>query len=110
SFSPDAVSAQPDDGAAYPVMFYDNNAGAAALAADPCDGGGRALYLAMGLENVAARGAVRNPQLSELLGRSLKWLQGERPPLKIMLSSVQQTLTTAPGSAARYEVEVINAG
>jgi hypothetical protein len=51
---PDAVAAQ--DGAAYPLLAYDNGNGYAALAVvDPCDAGYRAVYLALQVMKTSAR-------------------------------------------------------
>jgi uncharacterized repeat protein (TIGR01451 family) len=109
-FSPDAVSPQPGDGVSYPVMYYDNEAGAAALASDPCNGPGRALYLAMGYENLAPRAKLRNPAFSELLGRGVAWVQGQKPAHKLVVAATRQEGIATPGGIVRYEVLVTNAG
>lgn len=110
SFSPDAVRAEPGNGTAYPVLHYDNQSGAAALAVDPCDSSGRALFLAAGYENLGPRHTEQNPDFAALLGRSLRWLEGQRPSRKLLLSAPRQALEAAAGEAAHFEVQITNAG
>jgi uncharacterized repeat protein (TIGR01451 family) len=109
-FSPDAVAPQPGDGTAYPILHYDNGGGAAALAVDPCDNRGRALYLATGYENLGPRHPESNPDFAALLGQSLTWLQGQRPARKLILSTPRLEQETTAGATARFGVHVTNAG
>lgn len=109
-FSPDAVRARPGDGTAYPVLHYENQAGAAALAIDPCDNSGRALYLAAGYENLGPRHTEQNPDFAALLGRSLRWLEGQRPPRKLVLSAPRRVIEAVAGQTAYFEVQIANAG
>jgi len=80
---PDAVAAE--DGAAFPVLTYDNGNGVAALAVDPCDATYRAVYFALGYENVAPRAGNRDPAIAEALDRSIAWVMGRRPTYGVSL-------------------------
>jgi uncharacterized repeat protein (TIGR01451 family) len=107
-FSPDAVSPQPEDGASYPILLYDSLDAAAGLAVSPCNQPGRALYLAIGYENLGARAGQE--AAAELLERSLDWLQAERPAHAFSLAAPKVRATLLPGSSARYDVLVTNTG
>ena len=69
SLSPDGVA--PLDGNAYPILTYDSGQGDAALAIDPCDQPFRAVYLAVGYENLGPRAYDRPPEYADLLERSI---------------------------------------
>ncbi len=106
--SPDAV--RPTDGAAYPALTYDNGSGAAALAVDPCDKTYRAVYFALGYENVAPRGQNRDPAIADALDRSIQWLQGSKPAHGVRLAATPSRQTGEPGQTVTYDVQVFNAG
>ena len=108
SLSPDAVS--PQDGAAYPVMSYDNGAGSAVLAVDPCDADYRAVYWAMGFENIAPRAYVRDPDVAEALNRSIQWTLGSKPPYGVSVVATPSRQTSEPDSTVTYDLQVINQG
>jgi uncharacterized repeat protein (TIGR01451 family) len=106
--SPDAVSAQ--DGAAYPVMSYDNGAGNAVLAVDPCNADYRAVYWAVGFENVAPRAYVRDPDIAAALDRSIQWAQGSKATYDVSVAATPSSQTSGPGSIVTYDLQVINRG
>jgi uncharacterized repeat protein (TIGR01451 family) len=110
SFGPDAVLAEPGSGAAYPVLTYKNGAGAAALAVDPCNAPYRAVYLAMGYENIGPRGNNRAPAIAEVLTRSIEWTFGQKPAEKLLVSVLRSAITGEPGRTVRHEVQLVNAG
>jgi uncharacterized repeat protein (TIGR01451 family) len=106
--SPDAVSSR--DGSAYPVLTYDNDNGAAALAVDPCDAPYRAVYFAVGYENLGPRAYSRPPEYADLLDRSLQWVIGSKPAYGVdaFVSPNSQLLT--PGAVLTYNLTIANRG
>ena len=76
SLSPDAVSGE--DEKAVPILTYAGGT-AAALAVGPCERSYRAVYLAVGYENIAPRGANRDPDIAEVLDRSIGWVADPGP-------------------------------
>jgi hypothetical protein len=106
--SPDAVL--PKDGSAFPVLTYDNGNGAAALAIDPCDASYRAIYFAMGYENIAPRAYNRDPAIAQVLDRSIVWLMGSKPAYGVDVLSIPMRQVNEPGGIAAYDLQVINTG
>ena len=76
SLSPDGVAAL--DGNAYPILTYDSGQGDAALAVAPCDQPFRAVYLAVGYENLGPRATDRPPEYADLLERSIEWVTQDK--------------------------------
>jgi subtilisin family serine protease len=105
---PDAVA--PEDGAAYPVLAYDNGNGVAALAIDPCDASYRAVYLALGYENIGPRADNRDPAIAEVLDRSIDWVMGTKPTYRVNTTASPSRQTGAPGTTVTYDVQVLNTG
>ncbi len=106
--SPDAVISQ--DGAAFPVLTYSNGNGAAALAIDPCDASYRAVYFALGYENIAPRAYNRDPAIAQVLDRSLVWLMGSKPAYDADVVAIPSRQTNEPGGTVAYDIQVINSG
>jgi uncharacterized repeat protein (TIGR01451 family) len=106
--SPDAVT--PRDGAALPVLTYDNGNGIAALGISPCDKPYRAVYFAVGYENVGPRAGSHDPSIAETLDRSIVWVMDHRPTYGVNLSVTPSGQTSEPGTTAYYNVQVANAG
>jgi uncharacterized repeat protein (TIGR01451 family) len=104
SLSPDAVSAEDD--AAMPILAYSGGS-AAALAVGPCDGSYRAVYFAVGYENIAPRGSNRDPAIAEALDRSIDWVAAKGSPCGFAGShkSTQQE-ELRPGERITYTVEI----
>lgn len=107
---PDGVAAQGSDGSAFPVLLYENQAGAAALAVQPCGQTARTVYLAVGYENIAQRNPTQNPAFAEVLGRSIDWAMGERPARAFGLAIPQQMAAATAGGVARFPVQITNTG
>lgn len=108
--SPDAVIPSGDRPDSYPVLTYDNDEGAAALAVDPCVGSHRALYFSVGYENLGPRADNRSPAFAEVMGRSLQWLGGTRAELGLELRTEAQNRTAPPGQTAFHHVNLVNSG
>ena len=104
----DAVS--PADGAAFPVLSYGNGNGGAALAVAPCDASYRAVYFALGYENVAPRAGHRDPAIAEVLDRSIDWVIGDTAAEGVSISAIPGRHTAEPGETARYDVQISNRG
>lgn len=106
---PDAAG--PEDGAAYPVLTYDNGSGPAALAVDPCDASYRAVYFAVGYENVAPRAYNRDPAIAQVIDESIQWAwAGNKPTYDVHVSATPTRQTDEPGSTVTYDVQVANTG
>lgn len=110
SLGPDAVTPQGNHGGAFPVLLYDNQMGAAALAVQPCGQSTRTVYLAMGYENIGRRNPGQNPAFAEVLSRSIDWVMGERSPRAYGLAIPQQMAAATPGGVARFPVQITNTG
>jgi uncharacterized repeat protein (TIGR01451 family) len=110
SLSPDAVDHTDGIRESFPVLTYDNGAGAGALAVDPCTGDYRALYLPVGYENLGPRADNRDPDFPAIMERSLRWLSGRRSAqgLELIVDSAQPT--GAPGRSILHHVDVVNVG
>jgi uncharacterized repeat protein (TIGR01451 family) len=106
--SPDAVL--PEDGAAFPVLTYDNGNGIAGLAVNPCDATYRAVYLAAGYENVGPRAAARAPDAAEALHRSIAWAAGGKPVHGVSVVAIPSRQLDEPGQTVDYDLLVINTG
>jgi uncharacterized repeat protein (TIGR01451 family) len=105
---PDAVAAA--DGAAYPVLTYDNDSGAAALAIAPCDASYRAVYLALGYENIGPRADNRDPAIAELLDRSIEWAMSTKSAYDFSVTASTLRQMGAPGATATNYLQVTNTG
>lgn len=106
-FQPDVVV--PAGQSVYPVLTYAEG-GAAALAVAPCDAGYRAIYLAMGYENVAPNGHWQNPMISEVVERSIRWLSGDQDQLSYQLIALSTEQVGGAGRRVNYEVQLENIG
>ncbi|MFN8486601.1 MAG: S8 family serine peptidase [Caldilineaceae bacterium] len=110
TLAPDGVGPTPDDGAAYPLLTYDNSNSSAALAVEPCDAPYRAVYFAVGYENIGPRASVRSPAIAETLGRSINWAMGQKAAYSLALSAKPVTLSGEPGSRITYRLQIMNTG
>lgn len=108
SLSPDAVA--PRNGSAYPVMTYDNGNGAAALAVDPCGAPYRAVYFAVGYENLGPRAYSRPPEYADVLDRSIQWVIGTKPAYGVDASVSPGSKILPPGSVFTYSLTIGNMG
>jgi subtilisin family serine protease len=109
-YSPDAVGPTQEDGSAYPILNYENHTGAAALAVDPCAADYRAVYLAMGYENIGPRAANRDPAIAEVLARSIEWLVAPQSEGGLILYVAPTELISIPGEPVHYPLQVTNRG
>ncbi len=110
NLSPDGVAPAANDGAAYPVLTYTGNQSSAALAIDSCTAPYRAVYFAVGFENIGPRAGNRSPALAETLGRSIEWATGNKPTYNLSLSAKPTTLLGAAGGRISYQLHVGNTG
>ncbi|MFZ6030011.1 MAG: S8 family serine peptidase [Chloroflexota bacterium] len=109
SLAPDAV--QPLDGSAFPIMTYDNGAGVAVLAVDPCSADYRAVYFAVGYENLGPRAYNLPEAYADVLDRSLQWLmEDERPAYAVNAYLLPSQDVTSAGSTLTYTLMVANTG
>ncbi len=108
SLAPDAVT--PRDGSAYPVMTYDNGAGPAVLAVDPCAQPYRAVYFAVGYENLGPRAYSRPQAYADLLDRSIQWVTGSKLPYDVTASVVPGSRIDQPGVSVNYNLTIVNTG
>ena len=108
--SPDGVIPQAGDGTAFPVLTYDENGSAAALAIDSCANPYRVLYFAVGYENIGPRARERDPAIAEVLGRSVEWVVGQKPTIGINLLGRTERLVEQPGNRAEHAFQVLNTG
>lgn len=105
---PDAVA--PRDGAAFPVLTYDNGNGIGALAVDPCDVPYRAVYFALSYENIAPRADNRDPAIAELLDRSIVWAMDDRLIYSANVFATPSHQVGEPGSSVTYDLQIANRG
>lgn len=108
SLSPDAVA--PRDGNAYAVMTYDNGNGVAALAVDPCGARYRAVYFAVGYENLGPRAYSRPSEYADVLDRSIQWVIGSKPAYGVDAFVSPNSKVLPPGSVFTYNLTVANRG
>jgi len=108
--APDAVVAQGDAPAVYPILTYDESQLPAALAIAPCEADYRAIYFAMGYENVGARGTTRDPAIAATLGRAIAWVAGSRRALDVELVVEKNARFSEPGAQVHYSLQLINTG
>ena len=108
SLSPDAVT--PRDGGAFPIVTYGNGNGVAALAVDACSPLYRAVYFAMGYENLGPRAYNRSPQYAEVLDRSIQWVIGSKPAYGVAVSIQPGSRIDQPGATVNYTLTLINTG
>ena len=103
--SPDAVATS---GGAFPILEYTYVGEPAALAVAPCNEEYRAIYFAMGYENVAPRGNLRNDDMSALVARSIEWLVGVDTVTLYHLNSMVTAQSGAAGSRQSYAIVLEN--
>ncbi len=106
--SPDAVV--PEDGAALPVLTYDNGNGIAALAVAPCDASYRAVYFTLGYENIGPRTGSRAPAIAEVLDRSIGWVMGTKPTYGVSVSTTPSRQVGEGGDTVTYDCQIVNTG
>jgi uncharacterized repeat protein (TIGR01451 family) len=106
--SPDGVA--PRDGNAYPILVYDNGRGDAALAIAPCNQPFRAVYLAVGYENLGPRAYDRPPEYADLLERSIEWVAGTKPQYDVDLALTPAEQVGTPGAVVHYGLTLANTG
>lgn len=110
ALSPDAISAERNDEATYPILRYGRTQAAAALAVDPCSADYRAVYLGVGFENIGPRAANRDPAIAEILGRAVRWVTAAKGQQGFELISDRLTANGEPGRAVTYQLQLINTG
>jgi uncharacterized repeat protein (TIGR01451 family) len=106
---PDAAG--PEDGAAYPVLTYENGSGPAALAVDPCDATYRAVYFPVGYENIAPRAYNRDPAIAQVIDESIQWAwAGSKPTYDVKISALPVRQTGELSTTVTYDLQVANTG
>lgn len=110
ALSPDAISAERNDDATYPILRYGRSQAAAALAIDPCRADYRAVYFGVGFENIGPRAANRDPAIAEILGRAVRWVSAAKLQQGFELISDRVTAHGEPGRAVTYQLQLINTG
>ncbi|MDQ3248904.1 MAG: carboxypeptidase regulatory-like domain-containing protein, partial [Chloroflexota bacterium] len=108
--APDGVVGRAGDGTAYPVLTYDDSGSGAVLAVDSCSAPYRAVYFAVGYENIGPRAGQRDPAIAEALARSIEWALGTKPAVGIILTATPVTQIAEPGTHVTYQVQMINSG
>ncbi len=108
--APDAVRATEQATIVYPILTYDENQLPAALAIAPCDATYRAVYFAVGYENISQRGTARDPAIAATLGRSVDWVTGARLAQDFALLTDKPLRFGAAGEEVRYPLQLINTG
>ncbi|MEZ4832008.1 MAG: hypothetical protein R2873_08410 [Caldilineaceae bacterium] len=93
-----------------PVLTYDVTDTAAALAVAPCREDYRAVYLAMGYENVAPRADLRSDDMSALVVRSIDWLTNSQPLRIFHINSMVEELSGAADSRQDFTILLENNG
>jgi uncharacterized repeat protein (TIGR01451 family) len=106
--APDAVT--PADSDAYPILTYNNGTGAAALAISSCSAPHRAIYFAVGYENLGPRAYNRPPAFDQMLDRSIQWVASNKPSYGVSVSINPTQKTTPPGSVSAYALTIVNTG
>ncbi|MCX6046909.1 MAG: S8 family serine peptidase, partial [Chloroflexi bacterium] len=110
NLSPDGVAPATQDGAAYPVLMYADNQSGAALAIDSCAAPYRAVYFAVGFENIGPRAGNRGPALADALDRSIAWVAGNKPSHNLSLWAKPTTRIGAAGGRTSYQLYMANTG
>ena len=110
TLSPDAVEARSGDSTAYPLLFYSTSNRPAALAIDSCVSNYRAVYYSVGFENIGPRAANRDPAIAETLGRSIRWVNNQRPALSMELTTGDSVEFNAPGQSINHILQILNTG
>ena len=108
--SPDAIAAESIDTITYPILRYDENEMAAALAIDPCNATYRAAYFGIGFENIGPRANNRDPAIAEVLGRTVRWVSDAKIQSGFELMPAATSANTEPGQAITYQVQLLNVG
>jgi uncharacterized repeat protein (TIGR01451 family) len=110
--APDAVA--PRDINAFPLMNYDNGAGIAALGVSTCASAGsedyRAVYFALGYENIGPRAYTRDPAAAQVLARSITWVTGSRLAYDAIVAATPSRQMDAMGNTVTYSLQLSNRG
>jgi N-acetylneuraminic acid mutarotase len=106
-FSPDAVI--PAGRGVYPVLTYASGE-AAALAIAPCEADYKAIYLAMGYENMAPHAEWQDLAISDMVARSVRWLSSHQDQVNYQLVSFSTEQVGGVGRKLIYEVQLENVG
>ena len=108
--SPDAVAPKDKSNTTIPILTYENGS-AAALAVGPCTEPYRAVFFAVGYENMGPRAQQRSPDFPLAMDRSIQWLLQERGINDVSISLQSATLQTEEqGGSARYPLQLVNKG
>ena len=110
ALSPDAISAERNDDATYPILRYGRSQAPAALAIDPCRADYRAVYFGVGFENIGPRATNRDPAIAEVLGRAVRWVSDAKLQQGLELISDRVTLSIESGRTATYQLQLVNTG
>ncbi len=110
ALSPDAITAERNDDATYPILRYDQSQASAALAIDSCRAPYRAVYFGVGFENIGPRADDRNPATAEVLGRAVRWVNGPKVARGLELVANQTEAELEPGQTTTYPLQLINTG
>ncbi len=110
ALSPDAVTAAPTDATVYPLLRYSRTNLPAALAIDSCASDYRAVYYSVGFENIGPRADQRDPAIAEALGRSIRWVNNQRPMFNIEMATADAIAFNPPGQSISYPLRLLNTG
>ena len=108
--SPDSVRPNEINNTTTPILTYENGA-AAALAVGPCTESYRAIFFAVGYENMGPRALERSPDFSIAMDRSIQWLLQERGINDVNISLQAASLQTEEqGKSVHYPIRIVNRG
>jgi uncharacterized repeat protein (TIGR01451 family) len=110
ALSPDAVEAERYDDATYPILRYDQSQAPAALAIDSCHAGYRAVYFAVGFENIGPRADNRDPAIAEVLGRTVRWVSSPKTTRGLEIVTTRTNSEIEPGETTTYALQLVNTG
>ncbi len=105
SLSPDAVASS---GNAFPILNYADSNQAAALAVAPCNADYRAVYLAVGFENIAPLADKRSADMSAVIARSVEWLSSSAPIGNFQVAGTTNAQSGDAGTQQTYSLLVTN--
>ncbi|MCB0129808.1 MAG: carboxypeptidase regulatory-like domain-containing protein, partial [Caldilineaceae bacterium] len=94
----------------YPILTYDQGAGAAAQATVSCANASKIVFFALGYENVGPRGEERSPFIGATLQRTLTWLMTPQPASNVVMVPNRLTQTATPGRRISYLLDLYNEG
>lgn len=110
NMTPDVVAPGEGNGVATPILFYEKTEETAALAVSSCQSDYRAIYFAMGYENIGPRAATRDPAAAALLDKSITWTLSPKPDYSFAFTAQETERDSRQGRSVTYAARLINAG